>query len=85
MAHEETDFFDEIERELVALTTAGLVEGKPHRARASSFTYTLDTVIRSHCSERLPAKAGTHTTHDFTTKNDVTTMQRCYGFPPARE
>jgi hypothetical protein len=51
MAHEETDFLDEIERELAALTTAGLVEENPHRTRAPSFTYSLDTVIRSHCSE----------------------------------
>ena len=57
MAHEKTDFFDEIERELVALTTAGLVEKQTAIAKkvvdkpAAALSTTFETVIRSHCSE----------------------------------
>jgi len=54
MAHEEIDFLDEIERTLVALTTARLVEKRPQQTAVSSFTYARKTVIL--------AQARTHTT-----------------------
>jgi hypothetical protein len=60
MAHEEIDFLDEIERELVALTTAGLVGGKPPPPKTSKAmpTSTLTTNLKTV----ILAKARTHTT-----------------------
>jgi hypothetical protein len=58
MAHEETDFFDEIERELVALTTAGLVEETPQREARLQPAFPPTTKLKTV----ILAKARTHTT-----------------------
>ena len=63
--HEEIAFLDEVEREMVALTTAKLEVVAP---ALLPFTAELKTVI--------PAEAGTHTERDATAKRVGAVTQR---------
>ncbi|MDQ2818842.1 MAG: hypothetical protein M3Y65_00295 [Pseudomonadota bacterium] len=76
-AQEEIAFLDNVERALLALTTADLVgiSSAAVTPAPASFAY-FRTVI--------PAQAGTHTAHDNNDENIVAATPRGYGPPPSR-
>jgi hypothetical protein len=75
--HEEIDFLDEIERELVQLTTAQLEEMRNvEQVMSLPLSTTLQTVI--------PAQAGTHTTRAFTADSEGAVTPPGDGSSPSR-
>jgi hypothetical protein len=87
--HKEIDFLDQIERELIALTTAdleGVSEDTVNAVLApvapmSPMSPISPILATTHV---IPAKAGTHTTLDVPDDNEIAATQRGDGPPPSR-
>jgi hypothetical protein len=80
-AHEEIDFLDRIERELIALTTAEL-EGIASLMPTS--TPTPKSVMLATGEPDSPTEAGTHTTPAANDEITVVATQKSYGPSPSR-
>ena len=90
--HKEIDFLDEIERELIALTTADL-EGVSEDTVDAVLAPVAPMSPMSPASPAspilatthvIPAEAGTHTTLDVPDDNEIAATQRGDGPPPSR-
>ena len=80
-AHEEIDFLDEVEREMMVLTTAEL-EGLANDANtpAAPLATTLKTVISAQAAGHMP---GPHTPRDNNDENIVIATPSGHGSRPS--